>query len=119
MTVIRSALFAGAALAAGFSVYEASVEPAPGTAAPYGHGALGGAAIATQPLVEVEAVSATEAAPATAIDRQGRSITVRRRTTRPSDITTEPEHGTTPSSRANPDSQDQGIGGGDTYDRNR
>ncbi|HEY5925367.1 MAG TPA: hypothetical protein VIV11_26970 [Kofleriaceae bacterium] len=202
MTIIRSALFAGVAVAAGWGcqqrdrmepapsappastetttttteVYEPSVEPSPGTAAPYGHGALGGAAMATQepgPSVEMHVevtpvedepatVGTGPAAPATTTtpDRQARSITGRRRSTtnpspsatpppaeltlRPTElpadttsdtpaetptsepndtITSNPDPGisdtSTQSTRSNPDSQDQSIGGGDTYDRNR
>jgi len=132
--------------------YEATVPPAPGTSAPNGGGALGGAAIATQPAPEPPVAAAPEQ-PAVTHDRQGRSITVRRRSsppslttpstttpsTMPQDTTTRPTDDTAPpsddtlspnpepgtsdtsgqSTRANPDSQNQGIGGGDTYDRNR
>ena len=129
-------------------IYEPTVDPAPGTAAPYGAGAIGGVAIETQKPVERQEVGA---GPSTTRDRQGRAITVRRRTTTnpspsattttpPAELTTRPTDDptdrtrddaldpnpdpgisdtSTQSTRPNPDSQDQGIGGGDTYDRNR
>ena len=128
MTVTRSALFA-ASLVAGFAclarsenpappaaqttsavpVYEPSVPASPGTAAPWGAGALGGAAIATQPLPPQD-IADSEPAPAT--ERQARpAIAPRRTTTRPTEESID--------TRANHDSQDQSVGGGDTYDRNR
>jgi hypothetical protein len=133
-------------------IYEPSVDPAPGTAAPYGAGAIGGVAIETQEPGPVERQE-VGAGPSTTRDRQGRAITVRRRTTTnpspsattttpPAELTTRPTDDptdrtmrpddaldpnpdpgisdtSTQSTRPNPDSQDQGIGGGDTYDRNR
>lgn len=112
-----------------------------GTAAPWGAGAVGGAAIAQATGgVAKPAEEAARTTPST-IERQGRSTPTpaRRRsgiTPAPSVDqtnqnhqieenvpTTEPQKGTsdtsTQPSRPNPDSQEQGVGGGDTYDRNR
>ncbi|HEY5946817.1 MAG TPA: hypothetical protein VIV40_15045 [Kofleriaceae bacterium] len=75
-----------------------------GTSASYGAGAVGGAAIATQPTLAIEIdandMAVTRDTPAAERARQGRNATTRTRAT-------------------NPDSEHQAIGGGDTYDRNR
>jgi hypothetical protein len=120
-----------------------------GTSSSYGAGAVGGAAIAhgldSTPSENVGAADST----AVTTDRQGRSVTVRRRgtapttttsptpadTTTPSDTTTparpndvvvppsQQQRGTSDTStqgtRSNPDVNEQDTGGGDAYDRNR